>query len=246
MKKHVRIALLCAGAVLAAPFAHAQASLADIDKSVREAWGKLNSFSGAIKVEGNLAFAPPGAPVNPSAPKLPLTGSGTTEYLKDGDKAKYRQQIQAKMLTLVAGIDAVFDGTKLYLKTDLSGNQKIQQTEPSIDKGLVPPGGGPLLDEVQKFITLTPKPDAELNGRPVYQLEGKLKEGQTLVLPVTSVMISIDKEMGSLAQLDFLGADPTSKVTLTVTDIKANPPLTPENFAPPTIAAKPNAAAAQK
>jgi len=239
MKKHLRIAVLCAGAVLAAPFAHAQASLADIDKNVREAWGKLNAFSGTIKIDGNLAFAAPGATVNPSAPKLPLTGSGTTTYLKEGEIAKFRQQIQAKLLTLTAAVDAVFDGTKLYLKTDINGTQKIQQAQPSLDKGLVPPGGGPLLDEVQKFLTLTPKPDAQLNGRAVYQLDGKLKEGQSFELPVTSVVVSLDKETGSLAQLEFLGNDPASKVTLSITDIQVNPPLKPEDFTPPAATVTP-------
>ena len=241
MKKHLRIALLCAGAVLAAPFAHAQASLADIDKNVREAWGKLNSFSGALKIDGNVAFGAPGAPVSPSAPKLPLSGAGTTQYLKDGEKLKYRQKIQANLLSLSAGIDAVFDGTKLHLKTDISGTQKIQQSEPSLNKGLVPPGGGPLLDELQKFLALTPKADVQLNGRAVYQLEGKLKEGQTLELPVASVLISLDKETGSLAQLEFLGSDPTAKVSLTITDIQVNPPLKPEDFTPPTTIVTPAA-----
>lgn len=241
MKKHARIAVLCAGALLAAPFAHAQASLADIDKNIRDAWSKLNSFSGVIKIDGNVAFSPPGTTPPPNAPKLPLTGAGTTEYLKDGDKAKYRQQIQAKLLGMVAAVDAVFDGAKLHLKTDLSGNQKIQQTEPSIDKGLVPPGGGPLLDEVQKFLALTPKPEAQVNGRTAYQLEGKLKDGLTLPLPVASVLISIDKETGGLTQLEFLGNDPTSKVTLAISEIQVNPALKAENFTPPTISAAPKA-----
>lgn len=244
MKKKLCIAAACAGALLAAPFAHAQAALADVDKQIREAWSKVNSFSGVVKIDGMVAFAANGAAPNPKAPKLPLTGSGNILYQKDGDKAKYRQTIDAKLLSMVAGVDAVFDGEKLRLKTNLQGTQKVQDAEPSIDKGLVPPGGGPLLDEIQKHIELTPKADAQLNGRPVFVLEGKLKPGEKMVLPVSSVNISIDKEIGALSQLEFIGSDASSKITLAVNDIKLNPEIKPDAFAPPVATAPKPAAGA--
>lgn len=244
MKKKAVLAVLLAATVVCSPFARAEASLADIDKNVREAWAKLKSFSGTLKLDGLVSLAPPGAAPNPNAPKIPITGSGLIEYLKDGEKAMYHQVIDGKVLTLVGGIESVFDGTKFYLKTNISGKQKVETTEPSIEKGLVPPGGGSLLDEVQKHLVLTPKPDAEVNGRAAYVLEGKMKEGEKFDLPVAAATIYLDKETGALSQLEFLGTDASNKITLSVNDIKVNPAIAPERFAPPVAAvATPPAAA---
>lgn len=244
MKKKAVLAVLFAATAICSPFARAQAPLAEIDKGVREAWAKLGSFSGTLKLDGIVSLSPPGAPVNPNAAKIPITGAGTIEYLKAGDKAMYRQVLDGKVLTIVGGIESVFDGTKLHLKTNISGQQKVESTEPSIEKGLVPPGGGPLLDEVQKHLVLTPKADAQVNGRAAYVLEGKMKEGEKFDLPVASANIFLDKETGALSQLEFVGTDATNKITLSVNDIKVNPEIPADRFAPPVAALKANPAAA--
>lgn len=244
MKKKAVLALLLAGGVLCAPFAQAQPTLAEIDKGVREAFAKLNSFSGVLKLDGMISLAPPGPAGSPPAPKIPITGGGSIDYLKAGDKTMYRQVLDGKVLTIAGGIEAVFDGEKFHLKTNISGTQKVEVTEPSIEKGLVPPGGASLLDEVQKHLDLTPKADATINGRPAYVLEGKMKAGQKFDLPVASATIFLDKETGALSQLDFLGTDPTNKITLAVNDIKVNPEIKPDLFAPPVAAVKTAPAAA--
>lgn len=243
MKKKTVLAALLAAATLCSPFAQAETSLADIEKNVSEAWAKLKSFSGTLKLDGMISLAPPGTA---NAPKLPITGGGLIEYLKAGDKAMYHQVIDGKVLTIAGGIESVFDGEKLHLKTNISGKQKVETTEPSIEKGLVPPGGSTLLSEVQKHLVLTPKPDAEVNGRAAYVLEGKMKEGEKFDLPVASANIFIDKETGALSQLEFIGSDATNKVTLSVNDIKVNPEISADHFAPPvaTVAAPPGAAPA--
>ena len=244
MKKRTVLAVLLAASVICSPIARAQTPLAEIDKSVREAWSKLKSFSGVLKLDGNVSFSPPGAAANPNAPKIPITGAGTIEYLKEGETAKYRQVIDGKVLAFTGGIESVFDGTKLHLKTNINGQQQIETTEPSIEKGLVPPGGGSLLDEVQKHLELTPKPDAELNGRKTFVVEGKMKEGQKFDLPVASANIFLDKETGALSQIEFVGTDATNKITLSVTEIKVNPEIPADRFAPPVVAVKPAPGAA--
>jgi len=246
LKRHLLSFAACAALLCALP-ASAQPTLAEIETKVKEAWGKVKSLTGTVVIDGLVGMpGPAGAAPNPNALKLQISGGGNVAYLKDGEKSKYRQVLDAKVmpLNLGGGVELVFDGEQLHVKTTIGGTQKVNVEKPSIDKGAFPPGGGMLLDAVQERINLTPKADAEVNGRKCWVLEGALKPGEKLDLPVAGANLYIDQETGAMAKVELLGKDAGQSVSITVNDLKVDAPLSAADFAPPVVTAAPAPAAA--
>jgi outer membrane lipoprotein-sorting protein len=232
-----RTILVLAGVVAwAVAGAFAQDTIDSVEAKVREAWAKNQSISANVAIEANVPLG---------QTRMLLSGGGTMNYLKGGDKEMYRQTISAKLpdpMTIEVKADVLFDGADLYLTTELFGKQKSEKATPDLLKGAVPPGGGMLFDVLKKELNLALKPEAPLDGKAMYVIEATPKNAVDPEVPFGSATLYLDKESGMLTKVEINEPSGTRLAGITYTGIKLNPEIPASLFvyvppAPPQPAA---------
>lgn len=207
--------------LLSCGMAGANASLEEVEGKISNAWDQLKSLTGTVSIEAVL-------PIGET--RITVSGGGTLEYLKSGDKPMYRQDLSAKTpepLNLEGKVSTLFDGTDFYLSTSMLGREESTKTSPDLARGAVPPGGGMLLDAVKTQLDLKVLPDAVLDEKPVFVLEGTPKASD---LPFTKALLTIDKGTGVLRKLELFESAGVVAATINVTDVTINAPLPAANF----------------
>ena len=215
------IALFLAGTVCTTVCA--DVSLEAAEAAIRAAWDKLKSFSADIGIDAKVPLG---------ETRIEVSATGTEEFLKDGDKTKYRQQITARTpepMVMEGSAEMLFDGADLHMTFEYFGTQKTETTKPRLDKGCVPPGGGMLLSQLKTQLDLRIKPDTEVDGKKVYVIEGTPKS-QPEGFTIHKVALYIDKEFGFLRKAELSQSETEVAATMTKSNIKVNPELPASRF----------------
>ncbi|MBI2435396.1 MAG: hypothetical protein HYV26_21285 [Candidatus Hydrogenedentes bacterium] len=204
--------------------ANAQDSLRAVEKKIQAAWEQVSTLVASVKMESHL-------PVGED--DVVAQGEGQLEYLKAEPKAKYRQQMKISIpppLSMEAGFEFLFDGEALYLMNEVMGQMTIAKADaPDLEKGALPPGGGPLLDALKSEMQLSVLPEMDVDGRSAYVLEGKRRRGDPHD-PVQRAVFYIDKENGIQRRVEFFSADGALNTRIDYSGFKLNIPIDAQRF----------------
>jgi len=215
--------LLWIPALLAAEAAAPQ-SIESIEKAIVEKWDALSAMSAAFDINVQVQL-------NPDNPNLmKLTGAGSTDYRKKGDKKCYRVDAWAGFspASKMAQFQAVHDGTTLY--RDISVPLlKIRETGAADPSEAITPGGKELLEMAHKYVDLAAAASEKVADQDCYVVEGALKE-QDAKNPVAKIKICFAKATGVpllIAALDKAGVQIGS---IALKDVKVNHELADSVF----------------
>jgi outer membrane lipoprotein-sorting protein len=242
MVKKLRGALWVTVALLCAPIAPAQDTVESIEKAVTDAWNRLNSMSATLAANAEFKLKPE----NPAPMKA--MGGGTVNYLKKGETPLYALEGWAGLSeqAKLAQARCVHDGQQLHVDTLVFG--KVESETPA---NAITPGGKALFDFLRENLNLAAKPAEKLNDKEAYVIEGALKQPDEKI-PMASILIYFDKATGIPLKVASLDKQGMPSATITVNDIKVNPPLAEDLFkyvplappAPPALPTPPAAPAA--
>jgi hypothetical protein len=215
--------------------ASAQETLDSVDAAVRAAWDKLTSLSSKVALDASL-------PVG--ANRIPMKAEGKMDYLKTADKTLYRQEVKLNVngpSPMEADVVMLFDGADLYVTSSMNQGGKPDKQEPALERGTTPPGGGPLLDIMKRDLNLTLLPDAELDGTPVYVIEGTPKDPASKP-GVAKMVFYFDKATGLQRKVEIYESKNVIAATLTYSDVQVNPEISEDVFKSPSSGSVPKAA----
>ncbi len=200
----------------------AEESLEEAASAITAAWDKIEALEADMQI---TATAPMGTEV------MKLEGTGHVYYLRDGDTAKYRQEMTIKLPPPVEGESkhtSIFNGKELFLINETMGQVEVQKADIDFSKGAAPPGGKPLLDALGESLELKRLPDTELEGTPVYVIEGTPKAGSGA--DYDKVTLYVDKDYGVQRKIEIASAPGKPSVTMAWTTLKHNPEIDPKVF----------------
>ena len=213
----------------AAPFAHAEETLASVQERVSKAWNTVRALRADVTIMSEMPT---------EAESVLTSGKGLLEYHSDGDVGRYRQTMTITLPPPIedeAKLEVLFDGKSLYLVNEVMGQIAAEKhAQADISSGVMPPGGAPLIAVLQERLEMKVLEEASVDGKMCFVLEGKPKEP----LPLERVVIYIDKRTGMQLKAEFYegGAKPGS--TVSYTNVRMNPQLSAERFVysgPPAV-----------
>lgn len=177
------------------------------------AWKDIQSMSADVTMDFDF-------PVGTQS--LPVTGTGTFDYLRDQGKDKSRQKITTKIpepFAMEMKVDILFDGEKMHTTMEMMGQKQSQVGEPSLEQGALPPGGKRLIDALQEHLELLPLPNETLEGHDVYVLDGFPKDKAA---PIQKVRVYIDTTLAMQRKTEIYHPDGTVGITVSFTNIRQN------------------------
>jgi len=202
-------------------------SIGDIEKAVRSAWDKQDAITADISMSAELPMG---------ENRVAIEGSGTSAYLRDGERDLYRQDMTLKMpppVSMEIRNEIVFDGDFLYLTNEAMGRSETMQDRPSIDNGNVPPGGGLLFDVLKEYMDLRRLEESTIDGREAYVIEGTPKAAYRDRVGFLKAIFSIDKATGFLMKTELFESPAAAAATITASNLNTSPELSPEMFRAP-------------
>lgn len=198
-------------------------SLETIKTAMDASWKQVQSFTSDVTMD--FLF-----PVGTKP--LPLTGTGTLDYLRDKEKDKYRFKIVTKVpepFAMEMKMDVLYDDDTVYTTTEVMGQAHKQQGKPSLEQNALPPGGSNLIAAMEAQMVLVPLPDGKVGDHEVFVIEGKPREA---TLPFLKALFYIDKGLGIQRKSEIFQQDGTVGVTMTFSNVKLNSNPSPSLFVP--------------
>lgn len=202
-------------------------SLSDIEDAVREAWDKHDALAADIVMRAELPMG---------ENRVTLEGKGRSTYLQVGERALYKQEMTLQMpppLSMEIRNEIVFDGEFIYLTNEAMGRSETLQDRPSIENGNVPPGGGLLFDVLEEYMDLKALESGEVDGRPVYRIEGTPKAAVRDRAGFIKAQFAIDQATGFLMRSELFESERTAAAVIEASNLDINPSLQAADFAPP-------------
>jgi outer membrane lipoprotein-sorting protein len=218
--------------LLAAVPAVAAENLDAAASSIRAAFDKHNTLKAQIGIAASLPIG---------TQRIAINGEGLLFYAKRDGAAKYRQQLTLQMpdpLRMEVGLQAVYDGSRLQVSQQILGQTQTNDRNNALAQGAFPPGGGLLMDLLEKEFDLKRLPDARIEGESVFVLEGMPKPNGAPA-PYVRMLASVDQATGVLRELQLFESDGVVTVTITQGKIELNPDLSKETFTLPPSGAPP-------
>lgn len=233
----VGVMVLTCWTALSAPSVEAEAPETPeaVAAAVRAAWAAVDALQADVTVSARL-------PIGET--RLDVAGKGTLEFLRHEGKEKYRQRIVMTMSPphAMQGVSEVIcDGERIDLVTEFMNTRNRTRVEPDLFKGIGPPGGGPLLDLLEKDYRLRVLSNARVDDTDVFVLEATPKVPQSGMADRKAVLY-FDKVTGLLRKMELYESVAVITAVTTVSNVKLNPKIDPGRFSLP--AAPPPAAAA--
>lgn len=224
MKIYLALSVCCVSMLCATALGQ---SVSDVEESVREAWDEHDALAADIVMRAEL-------PVGEN--RVTLEGKGESAYLKDGERSLYKQEMTLQMpppLSMEVRNEIVFDGEFIYLTNEAMGRSETLQDRPSIENGNVPPGGGLLFDVLKEYMDLKVLEEGDVDGRPVYRIEGVPKAAVRDRAGFIKAEFAIDKATGFLMRSELFESERTAAAVIEASNLNTSPTLKPEDFAPP-------------
>jgi len=213
--------------------AEAPETAESVAAALRAAWETVDSLRADVTVSARL-------PIGET--RLEVAGNGTLEFLRHEGKEMYRQRIVMTMSPPHAmdGVsETICNGERIDLVTEFMNNRNRTRVEPDLFKGIGPPGGGPLLDLLEKDCTLRVLPDARVDDTDVFVLEAIPKVPQSGMAERKAVLY-FDKATGLQRKVELYESAAVITAVTTVSNVKLNPGIDPGRFnlpaAPPPAA----------
>ena len=200
------------------------ATLEEADAAIRAAWKKEDLFSAVLRVDAMPATG---------SRRLVLRGEGNVYFQRTDGVEKYRNVLRLQFPEpMKAGMahEAVFNGETLFVFNESLGSERGLQPENALERGIVPPGGGLLLDALGSAADLTALEDQEFEGRTAYVIAGTTKSGGEGAPMFARLVAYIDQESGALLQLDLFERAQVKTATITLAEFDFNPSIDPASF----------------
>jgi len=205
------------GIALTGPVVSAE-TVDEVAKKIAAASEKTKSFSAKIKVVTEMKQ--PGF-------SMTATNVGTTEMLRKGETFQVRMENRGVVQTDAGGqvsrqetsVLMVNDGTYSYTYSEANGMKSAQKMK--VGKAPTDPLGG-----WRESADLKLLPDETLESLPCWVLEAtpKAAEGQG------KSVLHFHKDSGQMVKMVTFGPDGKPMNTMTFSDIKINPDISPDRF----------------
>ncbi len=202
--------------------------LETVEKKIAEAWNKHRSISAKVALVNRILLM---------GENRESTGSGTYEFIKDGDRLRSRLELKSKMTHKVGEEERVIeqqmtmvsDGETAQTLYEAFGKKQVFKTK--VEPYLT---GEPKarLEQLRKVNDLKLLPEDTVDGRKVYVIEATPKLPPQQATPDKSMrqQIYFDQETGFLVKLVGLDAEGKPITTMTYSEIKIDVPIDPDRF----------------
>jgi len=196
--------------------------------AVAEQWGKLSSMRADVSANA-------GVPAGENT--LNVVATGDMAFLKKDDKAMARMELSVFMAESasdaeMAHVLLVSDGAKAAVQYKLFGRlQHMDLPAEQVSAGGV--DGQLLVGLLNQHFTLKDLPDGELDGKPVYMLEGAPTFDLPNDTPLNVVRAYFDKETGVLLRLSAINTDGSVLLDVLLKNIELNPDISESLFVVP-------------
>lgn len=198
-------------------------SLETVKSSLDEAWKKVNSFT--CDITAKILMPVGREPVE-------STGTGQLNYLRDGGKDKYRQQIVSRVaepFSVELKLDVLYDGDTVYTTAEFMGQKKSYKGKPSVEQNALPPGGSRLVKALEEQMAITVLPNETLGGHEVFVLEGTYKNP---AVPLAKARFYLDRELGIQRKTEIYQGDGTVAISFLFENVQLNSQPDPALFTP--------------
>lgn len=216
--------LLCAGNAVA------DEELTRIATELNERWEQVSAYSATMRVKVDVTQA--GVRVGTD-----LTGPVTLQRLPDG-KARFRSEVRGQIkggpfniLTFPITAVTVSDGDFIYSESRFRDTVTVTKSRASAGEDSAPGGGAQRLASADARYELRLRSTGKLNGRRVYEVEGKPKPELLAKRPeVRRLLMYFDRETGIQLKLVLLNAEEIPLTEVTFTDVTLNPEVDAAEF----------------
>src|SRR5690606_6532844 len=126
--------------------------------------------------------------------------------------------------------EAVYTGEALYVFNETLGKEYGLKAESAIARGVVPPGGGLLLDALSEAAELSVREDREIAGRKAYVLAGAARAAGDVPPMFERLMAYVDQETGALLALELYERAQVKTVNIVLSEFDFSPSIDPASF----------------
>jgi outer membrane lipoprotein-sorting protein len=219
------------GAIAAVLGAWCAAAQADegLDKVIKELDGqfaKVKSYTAKIEMMTDMAFGPG------HTQKTEMTG--TTEWLRKGEKALIRSEMKGKTIkteegktaTTLSAMSAVDDGEFMYALTEEEGQKTVTKSQSQSGQMYKPSG---YFDQFKSYFDIKLLKEDKVDGNDCYVFELKMKpmEGAP---PSGRQLVYFGKEHGIQVKAEGFDSDGKLISSSVSKDLKINPDISPDHF----------------
>lgn len=200
------------------------ATLEEADAAIRGAWNKEDLFSAVLRVE---AMPPTGSR------RLVVRGEGNVYFQRAEGVERYRNVLRLQFPEpMKAGMahEAVFNGETLYVFNESLGRERGMKPENALTRGIVPPGGGQLLDALTAAAELSALPEEEIEGRKAFVLQGTARTTEGEAPMFERLLAYVDQETGALLRLDIFERAQVKTATISLAEFDFSPSIDPASF----------------
>lgn len=224
MMNWMRLAVLGGCLFGFAAAAAAEDDLETVQRRIIEAWRKHKSLTANIVMSSRLQL---GESV------VDGMGTGTYEFLKQGDKLLSRLEIRSTLVQkqgteerkIEQSMTSISDGDIAHTISEMGAEKTVIKTK-------VEPRQSGDPQRVFEFLArdsgLRLMPEDTLDGRKLYVIE--VTPRRTAPLQPIKQLLSFDQESGFLMRIVGLGADDTPQASMTYKDVKIDAHIDPDHF----------------
>lgn len=217
-------AALILSAVLCASSATAAETLETVEAKIVALWEKVDAFTADFEMTANQTQ---GSMTTQSK------GKGKVECLKRDGKALSRLEITNTIemagQTIKQKILTVFDGTTVFIETDMMGQRMVMKQKPGAGSGADAQGGKAMFNQLRATGKLELLPDETVAGKKAYVIGITMKPGSPPGSPAKG-RLAISKDTGLALQMTFLDAAGKTVMSQIYKNHKLNPKLDPDRF----------------
>ena len=217
MKIHICLTTVAISLLTLQAGALAGETLESVEKKIIEQWSKLKSMSAKTTMEMTMQG-------------MSMKSDGTTEYLNDQGKEKYRMDMKMEQSfgdqKMEGSVSTISDGTFVYNLNDMMGQKMAMKQKADSLQGA--PGGRQMFDNMKKNSELTLLPDEKIDGQAAYVIESKPKSPGPQ--PMSKSKMYFAKDSGIMIKMVGLDAEGKAIMTMNVKDVKLNPKISPDRF----------------
>lgn len=195
-------------------------TLENVEKQIVDANDKVKSMSGKLTSKGEMSMG---------GTSMTNLAEGTFEYVRQGDKMRYRIDMKNSMAQGDMKMDStnqlICDGDAVLLIQDQGGMKQGRKMKP---EGSMQLSAKQIFDEMKKENDLKLLPDETIDGKPAFTIEATPKTANPMGL--TKMVMNFSKENGVFLKQVGFDKDGKAIQTTTFTDLKVNPEIDPKRF----------------
>ena len=196
-------------------------TLESVEKQIVDANDKVKSMTGKLTSKGEMSMG---------GTSMTNLAEGTFEYVRQGDKMRYRIDMKNSMSQGEMKMDStallVCDGETVLVIQDQGGMKQGMKMKPDGSKMQL--SAKQIFEEMRKEYDLKLLPDETIDGKPAYTIEATPKTANPMGM--TKMVMNFAKDTGVFLKQVGFDKDGKAIQTTTFTDLKINPDIDPKRF----------------